>query len=83
MTEQSLAPAFWDNPKEAEAFMKAANFEIIAMEDVTIRGLSGKPLMKCWGDPEKGNAVFKNVCCDIPREMWMQYTDEKFVCKPI
>ncbi len=22
MTEQSLAPAFWDNPKEAEAFMK-------------------------------------------------------------
>ncbi len=68
---------------EAEAFMKAANFEIIAMEDVTIRGLSGKPLMKCWGDPEKGNAVFKNVCCDIPREMWMQYTDEKFICKPI
>lgn len=63
--------------------IQICNFERLQMEDFRLRGHCGGAFIKAWTD---GEIVTKNIQCDLPREAWIQRTeeaDEKFPFEPI
>lgn len=66
---------------EGIAFLRAAHYDRICMENVTVEGLSKAPLVKTW--TEGGSILLKNVNCGLSEGEMVQYTDEVFVCKAI
>lgn len=66
---------------ENTAFLHTAHFDRICLENVTVDKLCDAPLIKTW--TEGGNIVLKNVSYGLPQAQWVQFTEEKFVCKAI
>lgn len=81
LTMKNLDISFREDLEENTAFMHAANYERIRMENVTINKKPDAPLIKSW--TTSGQIDLRNVTCEIPEEERICYTDEPFVCKSI
>lgn len=66
---------------ENTAFLHAANYDRILLENVKIRKRKDAPLVKSW--TQGGQILFRNVSYDAPENEWLIYTDEPFICKAI
>ena len=63
------------------AFLHAANFDRILLENVRIEKENDAPLIKTW--TQGGQIVLRNITCGIPEENRVVYTEEPFICKAI
>lgn len=63
---------------ETMDFMRIANYEKIALENVKIENFAGKNLIKAWTE---GNVEISGLDCEV--ENLVVLTDEEFVCKAI
>ena len=80
LTMKNLDISFREDLEDS-AFMHAANYERILMENVTVNKKADAPLIKSW--TRSGQIDLRTVTGDIPEEERVCYTDEPFVCKSI
>jgi len=66
---------------ENTAFLHAANFDRIYLNHVVIDKQCDAPLIKTWTNG--GHIVLNDISYGLPQEQWVQFTEEKFVCKAI
>ena len=72
--------AFREDVKET-AFLHAANFDRILLENVRVDKAADAPLVKSW--TQEGMLLFRNVEYVGAESDWVKYTDEPFKCKAI
>ena len=63
------------------AFLHAANFDRILLENVCVEKENDAPLIKTW--TQGGQIILRDVTCAVPEENRVVYTEEPFVCKAI
>lgn len=80
LTMRNLSVSFREEV-ENTAFLHAAYYDRILLENVSINKRTDAPLVKSW--TEGGEILFRNVSYAVPQEEWICYTEEPFVCKAI
>ena len=71
----------FDPAVENTAFLHAAYYDRIVMENVRVDKKPDAPLIKSW--TKGGETVMRNVSYEAPEQEMLQYTEEPFVCKSI
>lgn len=64
-----------------EEFMKADNFDEIILDNVNIKGVTGKTLIKSWS--KDGEVICRNLHCDNFNGEIRVNTDEKYECEGV
>ncbi len=68
---------------EDTAFIKAANFNEISLENVKIENCTAENLILIWSKPGEGKIAFNGLECGVPEEKLIGYPTEEFYAQPI